>query len=358
MVSMRINKILFFAFLSAAGMLLSCRSANSDEPNSPSEEISSQFSSKPMLLVGDYTENVALAASAPWPTVRVGLCVEDDVDSLMSLVMPGTKDCYLVLEYLDTIGSVTYHYVPSCWADVPHGQPLADSVYAYTRRTLLRVLETSVSTPPAAAIRYVQLGRCVSGGLLWRDASDQLFPGRPMEGYEQAWHNQALYFGAATRAVRELCPGAKIVLHTNRLGLTESLHRQMANLIAYWSLLGLDYDVLTLAFNPLKHDVALSVLESVVSDVDFRTWVHATGVELHLETFYPCHDLPSDFGYLSGTKVGYPYSSAGQKQYLEEVCSLLQTCREQYALPFCGLIYRYCASNEYYQLFDYNFLSR
>lgn len=353
---MRINKILFWTFLSAAVVMTACK-RNSDEPDTSSLDASSQYINEPVLLAGDYTENMALAASAPWPVVRVGLRVGDNVDSLMTLVMPGVKDCYLVLEYLDTLGSASYHYVPSCWADVPHGQPLADSVYAYTRRTLLRVLATSVATPPAAAIRYVQLGRCVSGGLLWHEESDQLLPARPMEGYELAWRNQSIYLKAASRAVREVCPGAKIVLHHDRVGETESIRKQMSNLLAYWSLLGIDYDVLALAFNPLKCEPALSALEYSLTDEEFRAWVNNVGVQLHLETFYPCRDLPSELTYLSETKVGYPYSYAGQKQYLEAVCALLKTCREQYALPVCGLIYRYCAPNPYFQLFDYNFLS-
>lgn len=345
--------ILFVVVVLFAGV--GCRPHSVNEPNKPINstdsipEGSSDSIGKPepdgsgllMFCTGDYTENVSLGRVAPWNMVKFGIRVGDDVDSILQQLSNTECKLYLVLEYTDVTSSADMHYVPACWQKVSAGEAMADTIYGYTKR-VLKLVDIS-------RVEFVQISRCVSSGLMWYSDDDILFPSQPLLSNFQGWKTQSMYLNAASKAIREVCPAAKIVLQTDKMGATESLHRQMSNLLDYWKQLQVDYDVLSIYYAPI-YKGALSVLESTFQALDFET---LDGRNVHIETFYPCDNLPEVLCAYSADKLGYPYSKSGQKQFLLDCKELITSyLTEMKSSGGCCFIYRYAASEDCFQLKD------
>ena len=345
----RIVVCLFFMVFAMIG----CRPHSVNEPNRPlnpndsvpagsldTTNANEPIDSLPLLFcTGDYTENVSLGGFAPCNMVKLGIRVGDDVDSILQQLSNTECALYLVLEYADVTSSADLHFVPDCWQKVTAGEAMADTIYGYTKR-VLKLVDIS-------RVEFVQISRCVSSGLMWYSDDDILSPSQPLLSNFQGWKTQSMYLNAASKAIREVGPAAKIVLQTDKMGATESLHRQMSNLVDYWKQLQVDYDVLSIYYAPI-YKGALSVLESTFQALDFET---LDGRNVHIETFYPCDNLPEVLGAYSADKLGYPYSKSGQKQFLldckELTASYLANAK---CTDTCYFIYRYAASGDYFQL--------
>lgn len=333
-----------------------CRPHSVNEPNKPINstdsipEGSSDSIEKPdpegsgsLLYTGDYTENVSLGRVAPWNMVKFGIRVGDDVDSILQQLSNTACTLYLVLEYTDVTSSADMHYVPACWQKVSAGEDMADTIYAYTKRVLEHMDDSRVA--------YVQISRCVSNGLIWYSSDDILSLSQPISSNIQGWKNQSMYLNAASKAIREQCPAAKIVLQTDRMGSTEPLHRQLSNLVDYWKQLQVDYDALSIYYAPIIKG-PLSALESTFLALDFEA---LDGKSLHVETFYPCKALPDEQDGFSEGKLGYPYSTSGQKQFLLDCKELIASyLTDMKSSDGCCFIYRYAASEDCFQLKNVN----
>jgi len=356
----RIN-ILLWLFVWTSGCLFSCSRPSSDEPDLSGDsttEITPGDTALSWLYMGDYTEDISSVASSPYDVVRIGVLVEDELASMMQNLSSSLEDTTKVgyiLEFTDTTSAIDYHYLPTCWRDVPAGQVLADTVYQYTKRTLSGL---------PASIQYVQISRDISHGLLWHSEKDQLVLTKPMSADSSAWQNQALYIKAAIRAIREVCPETRIVLQTSKVGSTESLHEQLPRLINNWAELGIDYDVLSFYVAPAIHS-SLVDFENGLSAFDFNL---VADKELHFETFYPCSsDIPEDVFVRSASKAGYPYTSLGQRDYLQAWKTVInnrlaafkrseRTSKVSASNTPVVLIYRHATSPSYFRLCDYQYL--
>jgi len=357
------NRITILLWLSVwtSVCLFSCSRPNSDEPDLSGDTVSDSTSGDTALswlYMGDYTDDLSSVATAPFDIVRIGIRVGDDLASLMQNLSSSLEDTTrvgYVLEFTDTTSSVDYHYLPACWRDVSAGQVLADTVYQYSKRTLSGL---------PASIQYVQISRDISHGLLWHSEKDQLVLTKPMSADSSAWQNQALYIKAAIRAIREICPEARIVLQTSKVGSTESLHEQLPRLINNWAELGIDYDVLSFYVAPAIHS-SLVDFENGLSAFDFSL---VADKELHFETFYPCSsDIPEDVFVRSASKAGYSYTSSGQRDYLlawktvinSRLCAFrlsARTSKVSVSNTPVALIYRHATSPSYFRLYDYQYL--
>lgn len=314
-----------------------CRPTVADDPQSPND---SQDTLASWKITGDYTENPFLANTASWDVIKLGVKVGDNLDSLMSVLGESTPVLYLVLEYTDRVSSADYHYLPSCWQDVPATE-LTDTVAAYTANVLQQIRSLGVN------VAYVQLSRNISNGFLWSTSDDMLYPSQLMSKNQDGWLRFGQYLSAAGNAVRMVYPKAKIVLQTDLLGSGTSYQQSLFNLLNNWEILGVKYDALSFFYNPVIQG-GLSELTNAFAAFDRTVLANR---ELHFETCYPSSALSEDVGALSWEKVGYPYSSFGQQRYLND-CFELLTKTFPMAENMGYFIYRYASSMDNYQLTD------
>ncbi|MCH5237981.1 MAG: glycosyl hydrolase 53 family protein [Muribaculaceae bacterium] len=214
-------------------------------------------------------------------------------------------DLMLDFHYSDTWADPGAQWIPERWKGLSDAV-LADSVYNYTKNTLL-TLKANDITP-----KFIQPGNEISYGMLWAE-----YGGNPdankvyINQREDKWERFGSFLKAGISACREVCPDAEIVIHTERVAQVNVLtgfYQQMAKL-------NIDYDIIGLSYYPYFHgkmsvlDAALSALEKQYPDKPIMI----------VETGYPYKwEVPG-----TNQSVDYPYSYEGQEAFASALINTL-----------------------------------
>ena len=185
---------------------------------------------------------------------------------------------------------------PKAWQDMSV-EDKAEALYRYTRESLLRLIDAGVE------VGMVQIGNETNGALCGeRVTSDD-------------WSGVARLMSAGSRAVREVCPNALVVLHFTNPERAGSYSYYAAQLCKH----EVDYDVFASSYYPYWHgsqEQLAEVLSNVASDYGKRVMV--------AETSYAYTDKNTDFfnntiGMGSTPVTGYSYSVQGQAGLVRDV---------------------------------------
>lgn len=253
--------------------------------------------------------------SARWNAMRVRLFVNpanagsdaqgegvrQDLDYVAKLGKRIKDDNYafmLDFHYSDTWTDPSHHSTPLQWASTDP-DVLADSVYTYTKRSL-EYLKSVGATPD-----FIQPGNEITYGMLW--PTGRCYPSGANYG-TGTFANFVKYLKAGIRACKEVCPQAKIVLHTEM--------SRADNVTSFYNTIGsqVDYDIIGLSYYPDFHG-KLSVLSSVLTTLEQQ---HADKDIMIVETGYESQwQLPGASH--TATEVGLPLSEEGQKKFTDDL---------------------------------------
>ncbi len=282
---------------------------------------------------GSITDVLVYLKEQGWNTMRVRLFVDPSKDT--------DKNVCQDLEYVKQLGKrikdaglmfmLDFHYSDT-WADP--GQQTAPSswalyswypdetFYKYTKESLEALVEAG-ATPD-----LIQTGNEISFGMHWGylDLDGKYIDHGQFSAKLQAnsawtaftdtnWDNFAKYLKAAGKACREVCPQAKIIIHTEQCANNPTLDVAFFKRIADN---GIDYDIIGTSYYPYfkgdlsKLDKGLSQLEQNFPDKEIQV----------VETGYPSkwEVGGTSFDY---TKT-YPYSHEGQRQYTADLITMLK----------------------------------
>ena len=154
----------------------------------------------------------------------------------------------LDFHYSDTWADPSNQWIPAQWASLNETE-LYDKVYTYTKECLLRLVDAG------AAPDFIQPGNEVSYGMLWsaevnrNSRVNRCYSDSPAEN----WNRFIGFLQQASKACREVCPKAQIIIHTERSGEPQTLKD------IYSRLSSVDYDIIGLSYYPIWHN-SLSVL--------------------------------------------------------------------------------------------------
>ncbi|MBQ9641654.1 MAG: glycosyl hydrolase 53 family protein [Bacteroidaceae bacterium] len=222
-------------------------------------------------------------------------------------------DFLLDIHYSDTWADPSNQLVPSSWytgtldRSNPTNAALIDSVYSYTKRCLVYLSENG-ATPD-----FVQIGNEISYGMLWRTATDRCYS----SSTTSTWLRFTNLLSSAAKAVREVTPKAKIVLHIERSGdaaAAKSFYQKMETA-------GVDYDVIGLSYYPFWHGYlpTLSATLTTLEEAFPTKPVHI------VETAYYYQSFPEagSNGFTYNTTETWPATVAGQQAFIEDLCTEL-----------------------------------
>ena len=237
------------------------------------------------------------------------------------------------LEYVTALGQrikaaraylmLDFHYSDS-WVDAGHIQApqawkglsdelIADSLGQYTHR-VLQTLKAAGAEPD-----LVQVGNEIMYGLC----------GRQVHPYDKAGDNWEGYLGllrAGCNAVREECPEAQIIIHTDRpsnTGYNSYYYNKLVNG-------NVDFDIIGLSYYPFWHGYLNS--EQVADKQDKNNLVNAIN---NLKTLFPTKrvhivECAYNFQYWPTQGVNYdtrdawPCSVQGQYQFVKDLVDNLR----------------------------------
>ena len=218
----------------------------------------------------------------------------------------------LDIHYSDTWADPAKQWTPEAWKDLDDAA-LAEKVYSYTSDALKQLKDAGAEPD------LVQTGNEISYGMLW---------GRPDGSLQQCWPSStanwdrfANLLKQATKAVRETCPSAKIILHVERVSISQQNdnkeYKALTNFFSKMNTYAIDYDVIGLSYYPYFHG-ALSELDGAITKLE-AGWPNKE--IMVVETGYPYAWAVPGTTY-EDTKT-WPYSDEGQKLFTDDLIAML-----------------------------------
>lgn len=247
-----------------------------------------------------------------WNAIRVRLFVNpsttatdgavqslDFVTKLGKRIKDAGYQFMLDFHYSDTWADPGKQYIPTSWTKDKSASALQDTLYNYTKRCLQHLVANGAQPD------LIQTGNEISYGMLWDVGKVQAY----------STSNWDVFTGMLKRAIaacREVCPKAKVIIHTERSG-------DATTSVKYYSLIkqyGVDYDIIGLSYYPFYHGF-LPALETTLTN---------------LESNFPNKKIMIvEFGYYHNYYKGnydytstYPATNAGQKAITDDLITLLK----------------------------------
>lgn len=253
-----------------------------------------------------------------WNAVRVRLFVEpskasaehksegvcQDLDYVIKFGQRIKKFGYrfmLDFHYSDTWADPSKQFMPDRWKNAKVAS-LPDSVYEYTKNSLIALVEAGVVPD------LIQVGNEITNGMMWPVAKVN-----PL-GNEN-WDSLIRLLERGTQACREICPEAKVIIHTEKAGDWDETK-------AYYShLRQLDYDVIGLSYYPMWHraiGVLAATLDSLaVNFPDKEVMIVETAA-------YYSHENDRWAKSVEQYSEFYPISAEGQRIFTRELVAELR----------------------------------
>lgn len=209
----------------------------------------------------------------------------------------------LDFHYSDTWADPAKQWTPKAWENLSDDE-LYIKIYEYTKDVLQQMKEAG------AEPELIQTGNEISYGMLWGKANTAS-PKKSFSGSTANWTRFTTLLKQAGKACREVCPNAKIILHTERIThpseLTHFYKRMNSD--------DVDYDIIGLSYYPIWHN-DIRTLESTIRTLEEQ---FAGKNIMIVETGAAYSWLPTDKGYTPT----YATSEAGQKQFTDELITML-----------------------------------
>ena len=145
----------------------------------------------------------------------------------------------LDFHYSDVWADPSKQWTPVEWQSL-NDEQLQSKLYEYTKDCLTKLVEAG------AAPDFIQTGNEISYGMLWgkKGTNDNRCYG---DSPAANWNRFIALLKQATKACREVCPDAKVIIHTERTGTPESV-MDFCKRIA-----DVDYDIVGLSYYPFWH---------------------------------------------------------------------------------------------------------
>jgi arabinogalactan endo-1,4-beta-galactosidase len=172
-----------------------------------------------------------------------------DVTELMSRAKAAGLKTILDFHYSDTWTDPSHQRCPSAWINVVDKPSyLADSLYQYTRSVLTRLKSNNLSPD------FIQVGNETNGGMCFGGDGSVTWP--------TDWNKQRQLYNAGIRAVREVIPSSKIILHVaDPQHATWWAGELKKNSVT-------NYDIIGISFYPLIHTTkSISDVGAVIRDL-------------------------------------------------------------------------------------------
>lgn len=245
------------------------------------------------------------------------------------------------LEYVKKLGKkikdaglgfmLDFHYSDT-WADPAHqtmpqefimvNTPAYEYIYTYTKNSL-EAMVTAGATPD-----FIQIGNEISFGMLW-DGCKVKHNSDWTAYLDDNWDSFSKALKNASKACREVCPEAKIIIHTEQCANNPTLDVAFFNRIKANEV---DYDIIGTSYYPYYKgpisnlDKGLTQLE--INFPDKQIMIVETGCGYHYK--------------MGDKETGYPLTYEGQQKFTAELITMLN--KHQHVN---GLFWWFLEANEY-----------
>ena len=237
-----------------------------------------------------------------------GVCQDlEYVKALGKRIKDAGFNFMLDFHYSDTWADPSNQWTPAAWASLSD-EDMYTKMYDYTKDVLTQLVAAG-ATPD-----FIQTGNEISYGMLWGVSTVSASSLKKCyTGSTSNWAYFTNLLKKAGKACREVCPNAKIIIHTERVEKPTVLTGFYDNMATY----GIDYDIIGLSYYPYYHGTIAS-LNNVLTTLENK---YPTKNIMITETGYYHKWQPTTVDYdLSST---YPISDEGQKAFTDALITML-----------------------------------
>ena len=259
-----------------------------------------------------------------WNTLRVRLFVDptttddpksvvQDLDYVIALgkrIKAAGLLFMLDFHYSDTWADPGAQWTPDSWKDFGDEQ-LQSKLYEYTRDCLMQLCKAG------AAPDFIQTGNEISYGMLWgtqaavgNNQVNRCYTNSPQANWDRFFN----LLRKATKACREVCPRAQIIIHSERTPKPQVMTDYFDRLTAA----NIDFDIIGLSYYSYFHG-KMNILDTALQQLTAKNY----GKQIQIvEMGYPSQwAVPGSTVDYSAT---YPLTADGQKQYVDDLIMLLK----------------------------------
>jgi arabinogalactan endo-1,4-beta-galactosidase len=211
----------------------------------------------------------------------------------------------LDFHYSDTWADPAKQWTPEAWQSLSDEQ-LYTQIYDYTRE-VLQEMKAAGAEPD-----LIQTGNEISYGMLWGAYGSSSLK-KVYTSSTAHWTYFITLLQQAGRACREVCPEAKIIIHSERVPNTTVLKEFYARMESY---LGDAYDVIGLSYYPYFHG-PLSQLEAALQAVESVSNKEVMIVEAGYPYAWAVPGTTTDYS------ATYAYTEEGQRQFTADLVAAL-----------------------------------
>ena len=264
------------------------------------------------------TDLISFLKEQGWNSLRLRLfvdpsqdadkCVVQDLEYVKALgrrIKEAGMLLVLDFHYSDTWADPAKQWTPVSWQSLSNEQ-LYTKIYEYTKDCLEQMVAAG------AAPDFIQTGNEISYGMLWGKSGSTGY--RCYSGSESNWPRFTTLLKNAGKACREVCPQAKIILHTERVpkpGVLLNFYNQMKSK-------KVDYDIIGLSYYPYFHG-DIGVLETAISQLEANFKNKPIQIVEFGYTYK--YEVPGTTYDYTET---YPYSNEGQRKLTADVITMLK----------------------------------
>ena len=227
----------------------------------------------------------------------------------------------LDFHYSDTWADPGKQGTPASWIEV--NTPTYEYIYTYTKESL-QVLVDAGATPD-----FIQIGNEISFGMLWDEC--KVSANSAWNAYlDTNWDHLATALKNASKACREVCSEAKIIIHTEQCANNPTLDVAFYNRVKDNEV---DYDIIGVSYYPYfkgpvnKLDNGLTQLETNFPEKKIMVVETGCGYK------YEMGDKDKQY---------YPLTYEGQRQFTEDLVTMLNNHES-----VIGLFWWFLEANEY-----------
>ena len=263
------------------------------------------------------------------PSDEKGQGVRQDLEYVKALgkqIKDAGMKLMLDFHYSDSWADPEKQWTPDAWKSMTDDE-LYDKIYEYTKDVLQQMVAAG-ATPD-----FIQTGNEISYGMLWgARGSAASVQKKCYTNQDTNWPRFTTLLKRAGEACREVCPQAKIVIHTERVARLNVLLAFYDKMASY----GVDYDIIGLSYYPYYHG-KLETLNSVLGNLEGRfsdkdIMIVETGYFHKWQTESAEYDLSAT----------YPITPEGQKKFTEALIDILNAHSK-----VTGLFWWFMEANEY-----------
>lgn len=196
-------------------------------------------------------------SKAPSDEIKEGVCQDIEyVKALGRRIKDAGYAFMLDFHYSDTWADPSNQWTPDAWKSLT-GDNLYTKIYEYTKESLEALIAAGAEPD------MIQIGNEISYGMLWGTSPTKTYFYHAQNSNSSIKTRFYNLLSNASKACREVCPEAKIVIHTERVpnvSYTYDFYKAMEDN-------NIDYDVIGLSYYPDYHG-NLTALESALSTIE------------------------------------------------------------------------------------------